>query len=191
LKYLFRYFKRTRTKDIIYKFNLNPAIIINEDTINIIGYSDFDWVNDSFINYFTTEYIFMSAENSLIWKSKKQFIVVLSSCEVKYIAALYIIRVTIWLRNLINEIEFIILIISPSILIAIDNQKIIAIIKIDALNRRTKYINIRYYHFREYTKQDIIDPYYIPTSKILTNGFIKTLGRLKFATFTTSIGMHG
>jgi energy-converting hydrogenase Eha subunit H len=98
--------------------------------------------------------------------------------------------VATWLRNLINEIGFIILIISSSIPMTVDNQEIIAIIKIDALNRRTKYINIRYYHFREYTKQDIIDPYYIPTSKILTNGFIKTLDRLKFTTFVTFIGMQ-
>jgi hypothetical protein len=90
-----------------------------------------------------------------------------------------------------NKIEFTISIISPPILMAIDNQGIIAIIKMNALSRRTRYINIRYYHFREYIKQDIIDLYYISTSEILVNGFIKALGRLKFATFATSIGMHG
>jgi hypothetical protein len=99
--------------------------------------------------------------------------------------------VAIWLRNLINEIKFIISAIPPSILMAVDNQGIISIIKMGASNRRTKYINIRYYYFREYIKQDIIDLYYIPTSEILANNFIKALSRLKFATFATSIGMHG
>jgi hypothetical protein len=61
----------------------------------------------------------------------------------------------------------------------------------DVSNRRTKYINIKYNHFREYIKQNIINPYYIFTSEILINGFIKTLGRLKFAIFAISIGMHG
>jgi hypothetical protein len=61
----------------------------------------------------------------------------------------------------------------------------------NTLNRRTKYINIRYYYFREYTEQNIINPYYIFTSEMVANGFIKALGRLKFATFATSIGMHG
>jgi hypothetical protein len=98
--------------------------------------------------------------------------------------------VAIWLRNLINEIEFIISIISPPIPIAVDNQEIIAIIKIDTSNRRTKYINIRYYYFREYTKQNIINLYYIPTSEILTDSFTKTLDRLKFTTFATFIDMQ-
>jgi hypothetical protein len=59
-----------------------------------------------------------------------------------------------------------------------------------APNRRTKYINIRYHYFRECTEQGIINPYYIPTSEILADDFIKALGRLKFTTFATSIGMQ-
>jgi hypothetical protein len=59
-----------------------------------------------------------------------------------------------------------------------------------APSRRTKYINIRYHYFREYIEQGIIDFYYISTSEMLINGFIKALGRLKFAIFITSISMH-
>jgi hypothetical protein len=132
----------------------------------------------------------MSAGNSIIWKFKKQSVVTLFSCEVKYIAASYTARVAIWLRNLIDEIGFTILIISSPISIAIDNQEAIAIIKIGVFSRRTKYINIRYYHFREYIEQNIIDPYYISTSEMLADGFTKALGRLKFATFATFIDIH-
>jgi hypothetical protein len=90
-----------------------------------------------------------------------------------------------------DKIKFTISIIPSPIPITVNNQKTIAIIKIDVFNCRTKYINIRYYHFREYIVQDIIKSYYILTSEILTDNFIKALNRLKFATFTTSIGMHG
>jgi hypothetical protein len=89
-----------------------------------------------------------------------------------------------------NEVELIISAMPPPIPIAVNNQGAIVIIKMDAPNRRTKYINIRYYHFREYIKQDIINPYYISTSEILADGFIKALDRLKFTTFATSIGMQ-
>jgi hypothetical protein len=78
----------------------------------------------------------------------------------------------------------------PPIPIAVNNQEIIAIIKINIPSRRTKYINIRYYYFREYIKQNIIDSYYIFTNEILADDFTKTLNRLKFATFATSIDMH-
>jgi hypothetical protein len=90
-----------------------------------------------------------------------------------------------------NEIRFIISAISPLIPIIVNNQRAIAIIKINISNRYTKYINISYYYFREYIEQDIMDPYYISTSEILADDFIKALNRLKFATFATSINMHG
>jgi hypothetical protein len=65
-----------------------------------------------------------------------------------------------------NEIGFIISAMPPLISMAVDNQKTIAIIKMGVPNRHTKYINIRYYHFRECIKQDIINSYYIFTSDV-------------------------
>jgi hypothetical protein len=72
-----------------------------------------------------------------------------------------------------NEIEFTISIILSLIPMAVDNQGAIAIIKMGALSCRTRYINIRYHHFREYIEQDIINSYYISTSEILVNDFTK------------------
>jgi hypothetical protein len=59
-----------------------------------------------------------------------------------------------------------------------------------ASSRRTRYINIRYHYFREYIKQNIVNPYYVPTSEMLADGFIKALNYLKFTKFATSIGMQ-
>jgi hypothetical protein len=91
---LLRYFKGTSTEGIIYGLNLNESlVIINEDIINIIGYSDSDWAGDSFISYFTPGYIFMNTGNFIIWGSKKQSVVALFIWEAEYIAASYIARV--------------------------------------------------------------------------------------------------
>jgi hypothetical protein len=98
--------------------------------------------------------------------------------------------VATWLRNLTNKIGLTTSAISPPIPKTVDNQGVIAIIKIGALNRRTKYINIRYYQFREYSEQGIINLYYVLTSEMLANNFTKPLNRLKFITFAISIGMH-
>jgi hypothetical protein len=77
----------------MYKFNLNLAIIISEDIVNIISYSDSDWTGDSFINHSITGYIFMNAENPIICESKKQPIVALFICETEYITTSDIARV--------------------------------------------------------------------------------------------------
>jgi hypothetical protein len=79
----------------------------------------------------------------------------------------------------------------PLISMTVNNQGAIAIIKMDTPNRRTRYINIRYHHFREYIEQNIINLYYVSISEILIDDFIKALDRLKFITFAISIDMQG
>ena len=73
-----------------------------------------------------------------------------------------------------------------SIINNVQNRK-----EINNPNRRMKYINIKYYYFREYVKTDIVDPHYVPTNEMLADGLTKALNRLKFNTFAASIGMHG
>jgi hypothetical protein len=71
-----------------------------------------------------------------------------------------------------------------------DNQGVIALAILGSQNRRTRYINVRYYYIRDCVKSGIIAPYYTPISDILADGFIKALDRLKFAIFVSSIGMR-
>jgi hypothetical protein len=68
-------------------------------------------------------------------------------------------------------------------LIAMDNQGAIALVILRSQNRRTRHINVRYYYIRDFIESGTIILHYTPTSKILVNGFIKTLDCLKFATF--------
>ena len=89
-----------------------------------------------------------------------------------------------------DEIELTTSAMPPPIPMAVDNQEAIAMTKMGAPSRRTRHINIRYHHFRECTEQGIVDPYYVPTSEMLADGLTKALGRLKFTTFATSIGMQ-
>jgi hypothetical protein len=61
-----------------------------------------------------------------------------------------------------DKIGFTTSVMPPPILMAVDNQGAIAMTKMGAPSRRTKYINIRYHHFRECIEQGIVDPYYVP-----------------------------
>jgi hypothetical protein len=73
---------------------------------------------------------------------------------------------------------------------AMDNQGAIALATLGSQNRRTRHINVRYYYIRECIKSGTITPHYTPISKILADEFTKTLDRLKFAIFVSSIGMR-
>jgi hypothetical protein len=132
----------------------------------------------------------MCAGNPIIWESIKQSIIALSTCETKYIAAIYAAQQVSWLRKILEEIESSDITKSPPISIIIDNHGVIALVKLEDPNQRTRYINIRYHYIRDYIKNEIIQTHYTPTNEILANDFIKTLNRLKFSIFTASIGMH-
>jgi hypothetical protein len=73
---------------------------------------------------------------------------------------------------------------------AIDNQEAIALTILGSQNRRTRHINVRYHFIRNSIKSGTITPHYTPTSNMLADRFIKTLDRLKFATFVSSIGIR-
>jgi hypothetical protein len=104
LKRLIRYLKDTRTKGIIYGAQLNP-VTTDDDTCHIKGYTDSDWVGDISTCKSTSGYLFLGAEAPIAWESNKQPIVALSICEAEYIAASDVARETIWLRNLLAEIN--------------------------------------------------------------------------------------
>ena len=73
---------------------------------------------------------------------------------------------------------------------AMDNQRVIALVILGSQNRRIRYINVRYYYIRDSIKSGTIMPHYTPISEMLADGFTKALDRLKFATFVSSIGMR-
>jgi hypothetical protein len=200
LKRLIRYLKGTRTKSIIYGAQPNP-VTTDDDVCYIKGYTDSDWAGDISTCKSTSGYLFLDAGAPIAWGSNKQPIVTLSTCEVEYVAASNAARETIWLRNLLAEID-------PSgapatslpqshepnyllsIPMAMDNQGAIALATLGSQNRRTRHINVRYHYIRDCIESGTIAPHYTPTSDMLADGFTKALDRLKFATFVSSIGMR-
>ena len=199
MKRLIRYLKDTRTKGIIYSAQSNP-VITDDNACHIKGYTDSDWVGDVSTCKSTSGYLFLGARAPIAWGSNKQPIVALSTCEAEYIAASVVSREAIWLRNLLAEIDlpgapatslsqnepnYL-----PPILMAINNQGAIALATLRSQNRRTRHINVRYHYIRDCIKSGTIAPHYTPTSDMLADGFTKTLDRLKFATFVSSIGMR-
>jgi hypothetical protein len=200
LKRLIRYLKGTRTKGIVYSAQPNPAITDDDAECHIKGYTDSDWAGDTSTCKSISGYLFLGARAPIAWESNKQPIVALFTCEAEYITASDVAREVIWLRNLLAKIDPFN---APAtslpqshepnlspILMAMDNQGAIALIILESQNRRTRHINVRYHYIRDCVKSGTITPYYIPTSDMLADGFTKTLDRLKFATFVSSIGMR-
>ena len=59
----------------------------NDQTYDLIGYSDSDWSGDKYDRKSTTSYVFLYENVVVSWSSKKESVVALSSYEAEYIAA--------------------------------------------------------------------------------------------------------
>ena len=75
------------------------------NTLEVVGFSDSDyvgWVDDK---KFTSGYIFMMVEGVVSWKSVKQTLTVSYTTEAKYIVCYEATCHAIWLRNFISALE--------------------------------------------------------------------------------------
>jgi hypothetical protein len=104
-KRLIRYLKGTRTKNIVYGIQLNPAITDDDAACHIKGYTDSDWAGDISTGKSTSGYLFLGARALIAWGSYKQPIIALFTCEAEYVAASDVTREATWLRNLLAKIN--------------------------------------------------------------------------------------
>ena len=74
-KRILNFVQGTRTHGIFYKAKYD---------LDLIGFTDSDWVGDNTDRISTEGYVFMLVEGPIIWLSKKQSSIALSSIEAKY-----------------------------------------------------------------------------------------------------------
>jgi hypothetical protein len=96
-KRILRYIKWTINEGIFYTLSKN---------FNLINYSDGDWGRDLDERKSTTWFVFFIGDISFTWSSKKQSIVMLSSCEAEYFATNLVVCHLIWLRNMLKHLGF-------------------------------------------------------------------------------------
>lgn len=136
LKYL------SGTIDYGIKFDTNQPL-------ELIAYSDADWANDKTTRKSVSGIIILLAGGPVIFRSKTQSLVALSSTEAEYIAASLAVRDITWLKGLLGELD-----IKPKRnSLCIDNQSAIKLIKTPTFQARSKHIDIRMHHIRDSYKK--------------------------------------
>lgn len=122
----------------------------------------------------------------IIWSSKKQSLVALSTCEAEYYAIVESVKEVIWLRNLLEIFDS-----SPDVSTTIlnDNQSTLNMIKNDEYAPRTKYFGVRYHFIRDHIKLGTINLYYVPTEFNIADMLTKPLCGPKLKTLRVSAGL--
>ena len=128
-----------------------------------------------------TESLIKIAEAFIHWKSIKQTDVLLSTTEIKYIAASETAKNVVITHKILHKLS----IISEDFvfLLLINNTSTIAVSENEKVTRNARHIDIWYHHIRDLVEKKIIEISHISTGRMTVNDLTKTLLSNKFKEF--------
>ena len=138
-----------------------------------------------------TGYVLLYAGCPIIWLSKLQTEISLSTTESEYIALSHSLREAIPMMTLLEEISNILPIDleTPKLHCTVfeDNNSCIELVKCPKLRPRTKHIGLKYHHFRSKVKSGLISVRYISTEDQIADIFTKALPEPQFLKLRKSL----
>jgi hypothetical protein len=178
VKRILRYLKGTLHYGIVYGEN--------GGSLELYGYVDSDWGSDHLDRRSISGSLFKLYGAPISWQCKKQETVALSSTEAEYMAATLATQEAVWLRNLLQDMNFKQ---NEATTIFEDNQGCIKLSKDATDHSRTKHIDIKHHFIREKVENKIVKLEYVPTNENQADILTKGLNRIRFETLRSDMGI--
>lgn len=185
VKRICRYLARTKDKGIVFR---------PDPTRGLECFVDADWAgswqhksgNDPLSAHSRTGFVIMYAGCPIVWASKMQTLIALSTTEAEYIALSTALREVIGVMNLLNELRgrgFKLNDMQPKVVCKTfeDNRSCIEIATNHKTRPRTKHLSVRLHHFRSHVTSGTITIEHISTKDQIADIFTKPLPRDQFS----------
>ena len=124
---------------------------------------------------------------AILWSSKKQHVVALSSTKAEYIMQMHMAKEALWLHSFLQELHS-----APDDLLILNcnNQGVIALAKDNKFHTCTKHIDMCYHFICKAVEDRKVMVWYIPTGDNVSNIFTKPLTKAKFQELTELLRLH-
>ena len=162
-KRIFRYLQGTADFGLLYK---------KGEHSDLMGFTDSDYAGDQDDRKSTSGYVFMLGTGAVSWSSKKQPIVTLSTTEAEFVAAASCACQAIWLRRILEEIQFKQ---QGATSIYCDNSSTIKLSRNPVLYGRSKHIDVKYHFLRDLAKDEVINLIFCRSEDQVADIFTKPL----------------
>ncbi|KAL9348429.1 hypothetical protein Peur_059795 [Populus x canadensis] len=162
-KRIFRYLQGTADFGLLYK---------KGEHSDLMGFTDSDYAGDQDDRKSTSGYVFMLGTGAVSWSSKKQPIVTLSTTEAEFVAAASCACQAIWLRRILEEIQFKQ---QGATSIYCDNSSTIKLSRNLVLHGRSKHIDVKYHFLRDLAKDEVINLIFCKSEDQVADIFTKPL----------------
>ncbi|KAK3011850.1 hypothetical protein RJ639_010446 [Escallonia herrerae] len=145
-----------------------------------------DWAGDVNDRRSTTGYCFGTGSAAILWCSKKQQNVTLSSTEAEYAAATMATQECVWLKRLISDIYAKVEYVIP---IHCENESAIKLAENPLFLARTKHIEVQHHFVREKVLGQEITLEKVRTGDQVADILTKVLTKEKFEMFRDALGV--
>ena len=176
--------KRSSKQGITFKPDASHSIDTFVDA-SFAGEWNRGWSEDPSSVFSRTGYVIMFSKCPIIWGSKLQSEITLSTTESEYVAFSQALRDVIPLIGLLRELRSVFPFDerAPVVHCTVheDNKGCIDLVETPRIRPRTKHIALKYHHFRSYVKDGTISVKYVETSEQIADIFTKPLGDVQFA----------
>ena len=169
-----RYLKTTAANYIMYQGQKNWT--------QTSAYSDADWASNKNCRKLMSGTMVMINESPVIFKSKYQQSVALSTAEAEYMTLSLCVQEVLWRNNLLTEMK---VQVRFPVRIYEDNQSTIALANNDGDQSRAKHIDIRHHFVRQHVKLNNITLEYIESRKQLADFLTNPLSARQFQDLVT------
>ena len=151
------------------------------------AYSDSDHAADTNDRKSVSGYAVLYGHGAVIWSSKKQSCVSVSSTEAEYVAASEATMDLAWIRQLLADLQ------KPPggpTKLYIDNESAVKLAVNPVFHSRTKHIDVRYHFIRDMVEKKQIEPARVDTKDNIADSLTKPVPKTKFEMCAEGLGLE-
>jgi transposase InsO family protein len=157
---------------------LKTGISLGGSDLTMTAFADADYATDTESRRSISGNVIMFGGGPVLWSSRRQGCVTLSTVEAEYVALCSVTQEIVWMRELLRELGAAQR--KPTIVYE-DNQGAISLARGSQIGRRTKHIDVRYHFVREQFEAGAIELEHCSTQDMIADILTKPLGATAFA----------
>lgn len=180
LKRILRYLAGTKSMGLIYKHQKDL-----DWSDCLVGYCDASFGGSKVDRKSQSGFFFTMCNSPIIWCSKKQPIIALSTTEAEYICLAMGVKEGCWLVNILGEIGLAV----AHMTVLEDNMGAIHIAQNSSSLGRVKHIDIRYHYIKQKVEEGSLSIKYCKTDNMVADVLTKGLAKVKFNYFRGLLGI--
>jgi hypothetical protein len=158
------------------------------DNLEVIDYSDSDFVGCVDSRKSTSGYTFMMAGGAISWRSAKQTLIATSTMEAEFVSCFEATLHGVWLKSFISGLRIMDSISKP-LRMYCDNSAVVFMATNNKSGSRNKHIDIKYLAIRERVKEKKVVIEHVSTELMIVYPLTKGMPPFKFKEHVMNMGL--